>query len=276
LRTVRGRTQQALAGSRARALPGGLCPTNLLGHDLRGRPDVRYSRFPSRDDHDALTRKGIGNVVRRVVGPGFGRKDLDGKCHDSRNNVNAIAALRHAVVERSGGNPLHLEEIVRDSDHPSSQRELVFELQGVQTRHPPHSSGAFVKRPLARGIAGLSALLLLLLIALIPSALADGIGLGIAAAVVEFVVQQVESQVIAPLVMKRAVKLHPATVILALLAGGALAGIWGLLLAVPAVAVIKVIVGHVWATRVLGAGEPITGEVEARPRLEGADGGNDE
>jgi predicted PurR-regulated permease PerM len=113
-------------------------------------------------------------------------------------------------------------------------------------------------------------------IGFVVGTLTGGIGLGIAAAVVEFIVQQVESQVIAPLVMKRAVKLHPATVILALLAGGALAGIWGLLLAVPAVAVIKVVVGHVWATRVLGVEISPAGEVETPARLEEPDRGNEE
>jgi predicted PurR-regulated permease PerM len=39
---------------------------------------------------------------------------------------------------------------------------------------------------------------------------------------------------------------------LALLAGGALAGFWGVLLGVPAVAVMKLVLSHLWATRVLG------------------------
>lgn len=66
------------------------------------------------------------------------------------------------------------------------------------------------------------------------------------------VVQQLESQVISPLVMNRAVKLQPAVVLLALVAGGSLMGFAGLLLAVPAVAVIKILAGHLWHTYVLG------------------------
>lgn len=80
----------------------------------------------------------------------------------------------------------------------------------------------------------------------------EGIGLGLAAVVVALVVQQIDNHVISPNVMKRTVQLHPATVMLALLAGGTLAGFWGILLAVPGVAVAKILLGHLWSTRVLG------------------------
>jgi predicted PurR-regulated permease PerM len=52
--------------------------------------------------------------------------------------------------------------------------------------------------------------------------------------------------------MKRTVQIHPATVMLSLLAGGTLAGFWGVLLGVPAVAVVKLLLAHFWTTRVLG------------------------
>ncbi|HZK50612.1 MAG TPA: AI-2E family transporter [Actinomycetota bacterium] len=80
-----------------------------------------------------------------------------------------------------------------------------------------------------------------------------GVGLGIKAAVVEIIVQQIDNHFLSPNVMKRTVQIHPVTVMLSLLAGGALAGFWGILLAVPAVAVGKLVLGHLWATRVLGA-----------------------
>jgi predicted PurR-regulated permease PerM len=73
------------------------------------------------------------------------------------------------------------------------------------------------------------------------------------AAVVEIIVQQIDNHFLSPNVMKRTVRIHPVTVMLSLLAGGALAGFWGVLLAVPAVAVFKLVLGHLWATRVLGA-----------------------
>ena len=67
--------------------------------------------------------------------------------------------------------------------------------------------------------------------------------------------QQIDNHFISPLVMQRAVKLHPAAVMLALLAGGTLGGFFGLLLAVPVAAVLKIVLGHLWRTYVLG--EPI-------------------
>ncbi len=51
-------------------------------------------------------------------------------------------------------------------------------------------------------------------------------------------VQQAESQVIVPVVMKKAVGLSPLVVVLALLIGGKLGGIFGILLAVPLTAIL--------------------------------------
>jgi predicted PurR-regulated permease PerM len=81
----------------------------------------------------------------------------------------------------------------------------------------------------------------------------SGVGLGLKAALVELIVQQLDNHLISPQVMRRTVQVHPATVVLALLAGGTIAGFWGVLLGVPAVAVAKLLLGHVWSTRVLGA-----------------------
>jgi len=64
--------------------------------------------------------------------------------------------------------------------------------------------------------------------------------------------QQVDNHIISPMVMQRAVRLHPAAVLLALLAGGTLGGFFGLLVAVPTAAVLKILVGHLWRTYVLG------------------------
>ena len=65
-------------------------------------------------------------------------------------------------------------------------------------------------------------------------------------------VQQIDNHFISPVVMHRAVKLHPVLVILALLLGGTLAGFFGLLIAVPTAAVLKILVGHLWRVHVLG------------------------
>jgi predicted PurR-regulated permease PerM len=88
-----------------------------------------------------------------------------------------------------------------------------------------------------------------------------GIGKAVAVAVVMAVVQQIDNHFISPMVMQRAVKLHPAVVMLSLLAGGTLLGFFGLLLAVPTVAVLKIVCGHLWHRFVLG--EPLD-EVESR------------
>lgn len=74
----------------------------------------------------------------------------------------------------------------------------------------------------------------------------------IVAALIMVGVQQVDNHFISPLVMQRAVSLHPAAVLLALLAGGTLGGFFGLLMAVPVTAVLKILVGHLWRTYVLG------------------------
>jgi predicted PurR-regulated permease PerM len=87
---------------------------------------------------------------------------------------------------------------------------------------------------------------------LIVGIVSEGFGLGLQAAIVALVVQQIDNHIISPNVMKRTVKLHPVTVMLSILAGGALAGFWGVLLGVPTVAVVKLLMSHFWATRVLG------------------------
>ncbi len=87
---------------------------------------------------------------------------------------------------------------------------------------------------------------------LIVGIVTEGAALGLAAALVALVVQQIDNHVISPNVMKRTVQLHPATVMLSLLAGGTLAGFWGVLLGVPTVAVVKLLTAHFWTTRVLG------------------------
>jgi putative heme transporter len=67
-------------------------------------------------------------------------------------------------------------------------------------------------------------------------------------------VQQLEGHVLQPLVMGRAVSIHPLAVVLAIAAGGVTAGIVGALLAVPAVAFLNS------AVRVLLARDPVAEE----------------
>ena len=83
--------------------------------------------------------------------------------------------------------------------------------------------------------------------------------------------QQIDNHIISPVVMQRAVRLHPAAVLLALLAGGTLGGFFGLLVAVPAAAVLKILVGHLWRTYVLG--EPFEEAAAAEEADEGPEAG---
>jgi predicted PurR-regulated permease PerM len=68
-------------------------------------------------------------------------------------------------------------------------------------------------------------------------------------AVVLAVAQQLDLRVLSPRLHSRSVRLHPVTVLLSLLVGGTLQGLWGMLLAVPVAAALKVILLHVWDTR---------------------------
>jgi predicted PurR-regulated permease PerM len=69
------------------------------------------------------------------------------------------------------------------------------------------------------------------------------------AAIVLLIVQQIDNHVVSPNVMGRTVKLHPITVMLALLAGATLAGILGMLVVIPAVAATKIVAAHLWTKR---------------------------
>ena len=80
----------------------------------------------------------------------------------------------------------------------------------------------------------------------------EDLNTAVAAAIVAIVVQQIDNHFISPNVLHATVRMHPATIIFALLAGASLAGIWGVLLVVPLLASIKIITGHYWRTRVLG------------------------
>ncbi len=60
-------------------------------------------------------------------------------------------------------------------------------------------------------------------------------------------VQQVEGQILQPLVMGTAVKVHPLAVVFSVAAGGFIAGIPGALFAVPVIAVLNVVVKYIAA-----------------------------
>lgn len=65
--------------------------------------------------------------------------------------------------------------------------------------------------------------------------------------VVNMVCQNLESNVISPQVVGRSMHMHPLTIVFVLLVGGELAGIVGMILAVPLYAALKVVAQHVFA-----------------------------
>lgn len=60
-------------------------------------------------------------------------------------------------------------------------------------------------------------------------------------------VQQIEGHVLQPFILGRAVRVHPLAVVLAVAAGGMIAGIGGAVVAVPLVAVTNTVVGYLKA-----------------------------
>jgi predicted PurR-regulated permease PerM len=69
------------------------------------------------------------------------------------------------------------------------------------------------------------------------------------AVIVLLVVQQIDNHLVSPTVMGRTVRLHPIVVMLSLLAGGAVAGVFGMLLVIPGVAAAKVVATHLMGDR---------------------------
>ncbi|HEV2744851.1 MAG TPA: AI-2E family transporter, partial [Rubrobacter sp.] len=63
------------------------------------------------------------------------------------------------------------------------------------------------------------------------------------------IIQQIEGNILQPILMSRAVDLHPAMVVFAILTMGTLFGIVGVFLAVPLVAVVQVLVRELWVRR---------------------------
>lgn len=71
-------------------------------------------------------------------------------------------------------------------------------------------------------------------------------GMALKVALVILIVQQIEGNVISPKLMGDSVGLHPLWVVFALLAGGEIAGFWGMLLAVPFAAVLRVVIKYIY------------------------------
>jgi predicted PurR-regulated permease PerM len=85
--------------------------------------------------------------------------------------------------------------------------------------------------------------------ALVVAALTGRIEVVILVAVVYFIIQVVEGNILVPLVMHNAIGIPPLLVFISILAGAAIAGIPGALVAVPLVAALLVIVERMQARR---------------------------
>lgn len=82
--------------------------------------------------------------------------------------------------------------------------------------------------------------------------------------------QELDTRMLSRRLLRPAVRMHPITTVLSLLLGGSLLGVWGMLLAVPAVAAGKVVLLHVWDTRATWppprpAESPETGPPQGEP-----------
>jgi predicted PurR-regulated permease PerM len=83
-------------------------------------------------------------------------------------------------------------------------------------------------------------------------------------------IQAIEGNLVQPMVMSRAVHLHPVTLVFALLTMGTLFGFVGVLLAVPLVAVLNVLLRELWIERMDSLGvDPNPHEEEPEPKRRG-------
>ena len=79
--------------------------------------------------------------------------------------------------------------------------------------------------------------------------ISGGWKLAVASAIVLLLVQQLDLRVLSPHLLSRGSRMHPVSVLLSLLVGGTLLGLWGMLLAVPVAAAVKVVMLFFWDTR---------------------------
>ena len=97
------------------------------------------------------------------------------------------------------------------------------------------------------------------LIATLVALVTGGIASALVVAVVAFLVQQFDNELLAPVIYSRALNLHPVVILVSVVAGGALFGLAGTLLAVPLVAVATS------SARAMADAEPLNTDVVADP-----------
>ncbi|MFJ1567013.1 AI-2E family transporter [Streptomyces erythrochromogenes] len=84
-------------------------------------------------------------------------------------------------------------------------------------------------------------------LAVVVALVTQGVFTALMALLVVLAVQQIEGHVLQPFILGRAVRVHPLAVVLAVAAGGMIAGIGGAVVAVPLVAVTNTVVGYLRA-----------------------------
>ncbi|MFG2328732.1 AI-2E family transporter [Streptomyces sp. NPDC048604] len=84
-------------------------------------------------------------------------------------------------------------------------------------------------------------------LAVVVALVTNGVFTALMVLVVVLAVQQIEGHVLQPFILGRAVRVHPLAVVLAVAAGGLIAGIGGAVVAVPLVAVTNTVVGYLRA-----------------------------
>lgn len=91
-------------------------------------------------------------------------------------------------------------------------------------------------------------------LAVVVALVTNGVFTALMVLAVVLLVQQIEGHVLQPFILGRAVRVHPLAVVLAVAAGGLVAGIGGAVVAVPLVAVTNTVVGYLRAYANAGAG----------------------
>lgn len=64
------------------------------------------------------------------------------------------------------------------------------------------------------------------------------------------VIHQIENHIVVPKIMGHSIAIHPVVIIISFLIGGKLFGIAGMMLAVPAAALIRVLIKHLWERKI--------------------------
>ena len=90
----------------------------------------------------------------------------------------------------------------------------------------------------------------------------SNVTLALVVALIYTIFRQLEDYVVVPFVMGHAVKLHPMIVLFAAFAGAAVAGVLGLFLAVPTIAIVKLLLEFIWP-KLIEPDTPFEAEVVA-------------